>query len=306
MVSALFRHHEKDSGDRVFKYLPNDVRGPIIAAWGIRGAKTALRDDDEKVRSVVADALAAGDIDADSFEDGLTAEILVTWLPLTDLWSFWRGGKLTKAAILKALETAFDLALFDARWFLETLKAKNGTRRGTDVVADGLSKEELALWIRRIHESGDGSPRGIVAAIGWDRIVTKSSNEALFLALDALAAQVGLVGASARDANLLGKLELVPPGPDSGHAEVGSDDERSNDKPSADENAWSFTTSASAKIPPPPATEDAIAVVVDDDLIVGDASDQEDDDDTPSERTGEPPGSEGPGALPRFDSEEGK
>ena len=61
------------------------------------------------------DALVAGDVDHNAFEDGLTPETFVRWVPLGDLWSFWRGGKLTKQAIHKALSTAYELYLFDAR-----------------------------------------------------------------------------------------------------------------------------------------------------------------------------------------------
>jgi hypothetical protein len=303
MVTAFFRHNDKDATDRVFKYLPNDVRGPIVAAWGIRGAKTALRDDDERIRSVVADALVAGDIDPEAFEDGLTAEILVSWLPLAELWAFWRGGKLTKPAILKCMETAFDLGLFDARWFLETLKAKNGVRKGTDVIADGLSKDELAQWVHRIHESGDGSPRGIVGAIGWERIVTKTANDALLLVLDALSVKVGLVPASVRDA--ASKLELVLSGSESSHQGEATEEARAGDKSNIED--WSIPPSVAARIPTPPSTEDNIAVVVDDDLIVGDITDANDAVPTPA-----PPGHGGaavpepPGSLPRFEMDDGK
>ncbi len=197
LITSFFPHDDKSCTDRIFKYLPNDARGPIIAAWGIRGIKAALRDTDEKVQSVVHDALVAGDVDHNAFEDGLTPETLVRWLPLGDLWSFWRGGKLTKGAIHKALSTAYELYLFDARWFLDTIQAKGGTIRGTDVLADGLEKADLTAWVRRIHETGDGTPKGLVAALGWDKIVAKTSNDMLIGVLDAMVAKVGLVvGAS--------------------------------------------------------------------------------------------------------------
>jgi hypothetical protein len=179
--------------DRIFKHMPNDVRGPILAAWGIRGAKAALRDDDAKVQTVVADALAAGDLDHSGFEEGLGAEVVVRWAPLADIWSFWRGGKLTKAAIQKALVTGYELLLFDAKWFLDTLESRAGKVRGTDVLADGLSKEDLTEWVRKIHQSGDGSPKGLVATLGWDKIVAKTPNDVLIAALDALAANIALV-----------------------------------------------------------------------------------------------------------------
>jgi hypothetical protein len=193
LITSFFPHDDKSCTDRIFKYLPNDARGPIIAAWGIRGIKAALRDTDDKVQSVVHDALVAGDVDHTAFEDGLTPETLVRWLPLGDLWAFWRGGKLTKQAIHKALSTAYELYLFDARWFLDTIQAKGGTIRGTDVLADGLEKADLSAWVRRIHETGDGTPKGLVAALGWDKIVAKTTNDMLIGVLDAMVAKVGLV-----------------------------------------------------------------------------------------------------------------
>src|SRR5215472_12374058 len=179
ILATFFPHDEKVSTDKLFRYLPNEVRAPIIAAWGIRGIKSALRDTDDKVQQVVHDALVAGDVDHQAFEEGLTPETLVRWVPLGDLWTFWRGGKLTKQALHKALSTAYELYLFDARWFLETIQAKGGHLKGTDVLADGLTKDELTGWVRRIHETGDGSPKGIVSALGWDKIVAKTANDVL-------------------------------------------------------------------------------------------------------------------------------
>src|SRR5580698_3632771 len=79
LLATFFPHDEKACTDRILKHLPSEVRGPIIAAWGIRGVKAALRDNDEKVQSVLYDALLAGDVDHAAFEDGLTAETLVRW-----------------------------------------------------------------------------------------------------------------------------------------------------------------------------------------------------------------------------------
>jgi hypothetical protein len=201
LLTTFFPHDEKVCTDRILKYLPMEVRGPIIAAWGIRGIKSALRDNDEKAQTVLYDALLAGDVDHVAFEDGLTAETLVRWVPLGDLWTFWRGGKLTKQAIHKALATAYELFLFDARWFLETISARGGALKGTDVLADGLTKDDLTHWVRRIHETGDGSPKGVVAALGWDKIVAKTPNEVLVSALDAVATKVGLVAAPPRESS---------------------------------------------------------------------------------------------------------
>lgn len=192
-LSAFFPHDASGSNDRVFRYMPNDVRGPILAAWGIRGAKAALRDSDEKVQSVVFDALVAGDINHSVFEEGIGADTLLRWVPLADFWTFWRGGKLSKGAIQKALSSAYELSLFDAKWFFDTVEGRGGKLRGTDVVADGLTKDDLTEWVRKIHESGDGSPKGLLAAIGWDKTVAKTSNDVLIAVIDAMVQKVGLV-----------------------------------------------------------------------------------------------------------------
>jgi hypothetical protein len=275
LVTSFFPHDEKSCTDRIFKYLPNDARGPIIAAWGIRGIKAALRDDDAKVQSVVHDALVAGDVDHTAFEDGLSGETLVRWLPLGDLWAFWRGGKLTKQAIHKALSTAYELYLFDARWFLDTLQAKGGAIKGTDVLADGLEKADLTAWVRRIHETGDGTPKGLVAALGWDKIVAKTANEVLVAVLDAMVAKVGLVVANKVESRprLDSKPEVVTP-------PIAIEKDRPAEKPA--EDAWSMPPLAGggtgefiggspsgepAAIPP---SEEAINVVLEDELLISD------------------------------------
>lgn len=283
-LATFFPHDEKVCTDRVLKYLPNEVRGPIIAAWGIRGTKAALRDHDEKVQSVLHDALIAGDVDHAAFEDGLTAETLVRWVPLGDLWTFWRGGELTKQAIHKALSTAYELFLFDAGWFLDTITAKGGSLKGTDVLADGLLRDDLTQWVRRIHETGDGSPKGLVAALGWDKIATKTPNEVLVAALDAMAIKVGLVVAKAKDtgAKPEAKVERASataepppaiaakagPGPESGpkHPEV-SEAGAKGESTSA-ETATSDKGGAKEGAPAVATTEESTwSVVLDEDLL---------------------------------------
>ena len=194
-VASFFPHDESSATDNVFKLLPNDVRGPILSAWGIRGAKAALKDDDERVKSVVHDALVAGDIDEGIFEDGLTAPTLIDWVALGDWWSFWRAGKLTGVAIQKALATARELELIDDRWFFANIQGRAGKLKGTDVVCDTLTKDQIVAWIRKLHESGDGSPAGLVAALGWETILAKTAQDALLFTLDAFAKKVGLVAA---------------------------------------------------------------------------------------------------------------
>jgi hypothetical protein len=195
-LAHYFPHDDSTCTDRVFRYLPNEVRGPIIAAWGIRGGKAAARDNNEKVQSVFYESLVAGDVDHSAFEDGLTPETLIRWIPLSDYWAFWRAGKLTKHAIRKALETGDELVLFDAKWFLDTIESQGGRLRGTDVLADGLTKADLTAWVHRIHESRDGSPRGLLNALGWESIVAKTPDSVLISMLDAMAAKVGLKAAA--------------------------------------------------------------------------------------------------------------
>jgi hypothetical protein len=285
MLSTFFPYDDKSCTDRVFKFLPNDVRGPIVAAWGIRGLKAALRDTDDKVQNVVHDAMVAGDVDHAAFEEALTAETLVRWLPLGEIWSFWRGGKVTKGAIHKALATAYELYLFDGRWFLDAIQGKGGSLKGTDVLAEGLTKEELSGWIRRIAETGDGSPKGVVAALGWDKIVAKTSNEVLVGVLDAIVAKVGLVPKEAGSKSEAAKVEVsrapepsrpeltkpepakfeptVSAAPAPAQALRGSD-------PGGDDKGWSNrpVPPEGAPIPIAASSEEQIAVVLEDDLVM--------------------------------------
>ena len=193
MVEFFFPRTQDGATDRIFLHIPPEVRGPVISGWGVRGVKSAVRDTDEKVRDVVLDALGAGDVDETSFEAGINAQILIDWVPLTDWWTFWRTGKLTGIAIQKALAVGRELGLFDDRWFLGNLEGRNGRLKGTDTLCDTLSKDQIIAWIRKVHESGDGSPAGLVTALGWETILSKTSQEALLFALDALARKVGLV-----------------------------------------------------------------------------------------------------------------
>jgi hypothetical protein len=294
LLTSFFPHDEKVSTDKLFRYLPNEVRGPIIAAWGIRGIKAALRDDDERIQQVVYDALVAGDVDHSAFEEGLSPETLVRWVPLGDLWSFWRGGKLTKQAIHKALSTAYELYLFDARWFLDALHSKGGALKGTNVLSDGLTKDELTQWIHRIHETADGTPKGLVAALGWDKIVTKTPNDVLVAVLDAMVTKVGLVMAAGREArestpklpDVPAKADAKPEPPGAPAAATAAAPAESppaepmkleplhpTDKPPAADDGGSWSA-----VPPPPAQDaglglsldDGINVVVEEEVLIAD------------------------------------
>ena len=208
--------------DRLFKFLPNEVRGPVLTSWGLRGAKSALKDTDEKVQSVVWDALLAGDIDHDAFEQALLSDVMVRWVPLGDWWAFWRGGKLSKLAIHKALDTAYELSLFDAKWFFDTIEGPGGKLKGTDVISEGLTKAELTEWVRKVHATGDGSPKGLLVSLGWDRIVGKTPNDVLIRVLDQFAQKTALAppapGAAAKaeleaDERPSTRITPVPPAP---------------------------------------------------------------------------------------------
>ena len=192
-VANFFPYDESGATDKVFNLMPNEVRGPILSNWGIRGGKAALKDDDTKVKNVVHDALVAGDIDEAIFEEGVTAQTLVDWVMLAEWWSFWRHGKLTGVAIQKALATARELELIDDRWFLANVQGRGGRLKGTDVVCDTLSKDQIVAWVRKLHETGDGSPAGLVAALGWETILAKTAQDALLFALDAFAKKANLV-----------------------------------------------------------------------------------------------------------------
>ena len=179
--------------DRLFMHLPQEVRGPILAGWRIRGLKAALRDDDAGVKAVVLDALEAGDLDATMFEEGVTPDRLVDYTPLDEWWSFWRSEELPNAAVQKALATARAMHLVDDSWFLAHVEGRGGRVKGTDAVCDPLTKDEICRWIRGIHASGDASPAGLVAARGWDNVLAKTAPDALLAALDAFARKVHLV-----------------------------------------------------------------------------------------------------------------
>ncbi|AKU94230.1 hypothetical protein AKJ09_00894 [Labilithrix luteola] len=191
-VAHFFPHDDGKAKDQLFVHMPKEVRGPVLSAWGIRGAKAASRDEDDKVREVVHDALVAGDIDDATFEEGVTSQVLVDWIALPDWWSFWRQGKLSGVAIQKALATARELHLIDDKWFLLNVQGRGGKLKGTDVVCDTLSKDQIVAWVRKIHESGDGSAAGIVGAISWETVLAKTAQDALLFALDAFAKKVGL------------------------------------------------------------------------------------------------------------------
>jgi hypothetical protein len=191
-VAHFFPYDESKAKDQLFLHMPNDVRGPVLAKWGIRGAKAALKDDDDRVKLVVHDALVAGDIDEAIFEEGVTPEILVDWIVLAEWWSFWRHGRLTGVAIQKALATARELALIDDQWFLLNVQGRGGKLKGTDVLCDTLSKDQIVSWVRKIHEGGDGSPAGMIGALGWETVLSKTAQDALLFALDQFARKAGL------------------------------------------------------------------------------------------------------------------
>ena len=187
---------------RFFKYLPNDVRGPIIAAWGIRGIKAALRDDDDKVQSVVYDALVAGDIDHVAFEDGLArrdprplgaARRLVGVLARrqADQASHPQGA----VHGLRALSLRRPLV---SRHDPGQGRLDQGDRRPRRRPDEGGPHRRGSAAFTR---PADGTPKGIVAALGWDKIVAKTANEVLIAVLDAMVAKVGLVLSAPRESS---------------------------------------------------------------------------------------------------------
>src|SRR5207249_1573223 len=77
--------------------------------------------------------------------------------------------------------------------FFDVLESGGGKLHGTVVLVEGMSKTELADWIKKIHESGDGSPKGLLAALGWPTLVAKTSNAVLLSAIDSFAQKNSLV-----------------------------------------------------------------------------------------------------------------
>lgn len=197
--SKQFREHyfpydERSADDRIFSIMPTEVRGPIVAAWGIRGPRAAIKDTNDRVRSVVHDAFLALDIDDFLFEEGLLPAVLMRWGDLNDWWTFWRRGPITRHAMRKALETGYELGLFDSLWFVDNLRSRGGTLEGTDVIAEGLSKSEMTDWVRAVYRGGDSSAEGLIRALGWDLLAAKLPDDSVLHLLDQLAEKVGLTG----------------------------------------------------------------------------------------------------------------
>lgn len=192
LVGSFFPHDREIVADQIFRYMAKETRAAILSGWKIRGPKTALRDDDAKVEEVVHDALLAGDIDATAFETGITAELLVNSVPLTEWWIFWRTGKLSAPVLVHALLIARDQKLLDAAWFLDNVVATEGEARGIDVFAPKLSKEDLSAWVRAIASSGNATPEGVVTALGWEKILGALPVSSLLLLIDGLIRRIGL------------------------------------------------------------------------------------------------------------------
>lgn len=188
----FFPYDEASGTDRILCHMPKEVRGPILTGWGLRGRNMAVRDDDAKVQSIVHEAFLAQDIDDATFERGLPPELVVRWTDLAEWWSFWRDGPLTHDALRTALDAAYSLGLLDARTLFDKIESQGGKLRGIQVFVDVLSKSELADWIDRIYRRGDGSPQGILDALGWETIVEKTASGVLMSVIDAVAVRSNL------------------------------------------------------------------------------------------------------------------
>ena len=198
-VAHFFPYDEKKATDQLFLHMPNDVRGPVLAKWGIRGSEGRAqgRRREGEVRRPRR-ARGRGHRRRHLRGGRRRARSSSTGSSLADWWTFWRHGKLTGVAIQKALATAREVGLIDDKWFLENVQGRGGKLKGTDVLCDTLSKDQIVAWLRRLHETGDGSPSGIVAALGWETILAKTAQDALLFALDQFARKTGLVAEPAR------------------------------------------------------------------------------------------------------------
>ncbi|MGH7284598.1 MAG: hypothetical protein ACRELY_23990 [Polyangiaceae bacterium] len=191
-LASFFPHDSEIVADQIFRYIARDTRAKILAGWKIRGPKTALLDDDVKTEKVVYDHLMAGDIDHAVFEEGISPDVLVASVPLTEWWIFWRTGRLSAAVLVYALTVAREQKLLDAKWFLENVVATEGDARGIDVFAPKLTKEDLSAWIRMIAKSSNATPEGIMTALGWDKALASLSVSSLMILLDGLITRIGL------------------------------------------------------------------------------------------------------------------
>ena len=116
-----------------------------------------------------------------------------TGSPLAEWWSFWRRARSPASPIQKALATARELGLIDDQL---VPRERPGPRRQ----AEG-HRRRSATRSARIRSSrgcasstsrGDGSPAGIVAALGWETVLAKTAQDALLFALDQFARKAGL------------------------------------------------------------------------------------------------------------------
>lgn len=266
-LTHFFPQDKNGAKDRIFLHMPNEVRADLLSNWGIRGKKSALRDDDDRVRNTVNDALNAGDIDSTVIEEGITPEILTDWVPLEDWWVFWRGTNLPIGSVRKALAVARDLSLFDERWFFEHLALKSQKLEGTDVVCAALSKEQIVAWMHAVHASGDASPYGLVTALGWETILGKTSHEGLLFALDALARQIGLAehGPDDRKSDMPRAKSEPPPEaptkPTSTLPEVVASPRAKSEPPAPETPRMEVPARVSARPPPEPPTPEQPPVV---------------------------------------------
>jgi len=194
----------------------------------------------------------------------------------------WRQDD--KQSLQKALTVAYDLALFDARWFSRYGSSQSGALKGTDVLADGLSKEDLVAWIKRIHEGGTVRRRASWRPSAGKRFAAKTRDEALVAVLDAVVTKVGLV--PPKDA----KEGATPPASRQENAEKGdlkTDPNAmavdigkvprapgSSDKMPIDDRGWSVRPNPPAPVSVdspsaiPMTTEEAINIVLEDELII--------------------------------------
>jgi hypothetical protein len=241
--------------DRLFVHLPQEVRGPILADWRIRGLKAALRDDDERVKAVVLDALEAGDLDSTMFEEGVSPDKLVDFVPLDEWWSFWRGSALPNAAVQKALATARAMHLVDDKWFLDNVEGRGGKLKGTDAVCDTLTKDEITGWLRGVHASGDATPAGLVAARGWEAVLAKTAPDALLAALDAFASKVHLVAAKSTPPKPLSRPPL------DGFGEMPPLDLSAVDTDAAPNGGWPDEEAIPMSMPGEPVGDDEIETI---------------------------------------------
>ena len=141
--------------------------------------------------AVVHDAFVAGDIDDQTFEDGLAPDLIIGWV---------RARRLVEVLARRKAHQVLDSTRardgLRSRAVRRPLVSRHPRERRRQAARHrrprrGNEQDRARRLDQKIHESGDGSPRGLSTALGWSTLVAKTSNAVLLSAMDAFAQKNG-------------------------------------------------------------------------------------------------------------------